>query len=79
MRYMAYEEIALPVTEQWIIFADEADISDYAMNAIQAFNKLGIINGTGVNAEGQIILMFFYLASANIDNQPTHHLSTLFA
>jgi hypothetical protein len=49
-RYMEYANMNLPVTEQYVIFADEADISDYAKNAIQVLNKLGIINGIGGNA-----------------------------
>ena len=49
MRYMDYKEIVLPVTLQWIFFTDEADISDYAMNALQTLNKLGVINGIGNN------------------------------
>ncbi len=48
-RYMDYKKIELPVTQQWIVFADEAAISDYARNAIQILNKLGIINGVGNN------------------------------
>ena len=56
MRYMNYLKIVMPVNMQWIIFADEADIADYAMDAIQTFNKLGIINGTGKNASGQTII-----------------------
>ena len=56
MQYMNYKEIILPVTMQWIFFADEADISGYAMDAIQTFNKLGIINGMGTNESGQTII-----------------------
>ena len=56
MRYMNYLKINLAVPAQWIIFADEANISDYAMDALQTFNKLGIINGTGTNTSGQIIV-----------------------
>ena len=56
MRYMGYKEIVLPVTVQYIFFADEADIADYAMDAIQAFNKLGIINGVGANADSRTIV-----------------------
>jgi hypothetical protein len=55
-RYMNFKEIVLPVTMQFIIFADETDIAPYAMNAMQTFNKLGIINGTGKNESGQIIV-----------------------
>jgi len=53
LRYMIYKEIVRPVTAQYLFFADAEDISDYAMEAIQTFNKLGIINGTGTNDEGQ--------------------------
>jgi len=55
-RYMNFLEVVIPVTVQWIIFADEADISDYAMDAIQTFNKLGVINGIGTNESGQTIV-----------------------
>lgn len=56
LRYMNFKRIILPVTSQWIIFADEAAIADYAMEAIQTLNKLGIINGTGANAQGLTIV-----------------------
>jgi len=56
MRYMIFKKINIPVTMQWIIFADEADVAGYAMDSIQTLNKLGIINGTGSNANGQIII-----------------------
>ena len=56
MRNMNYREINIPVTEQWIIFSDEADIAGYAMDAIQTFNKLGIINGIGNDGEGRAII-----------------------
>ena len=56
MRYMNFKEIVLPVSQQFIIFADAANISDYAMDAIQTFNKLGIINGTGTDEQGQTII-----------------------
>ncbi len=52
-RYMTYAEINIPVTQQYVLFADEAEISGYAKNAVQLLNKLGIINGTGSNADGQ--------------------------
>jgi hypothetical protein len=48
-RYMEYKGVNIPVTQQYIIFADEAEISDYAKNAVQTLNKLGIINGVGEN------------------------------
>ena len=56
MRYMNYRGIVLPVNAMRITFADEDAISDYAMDAIQTFNKLGVINGTGTNAQGQTIV-----------------------
>jgi hypothetical protein len=48
-RYLAFVEKPLLVTEQYIIFADAAQISDYADNAIQTLFKLGLITGTGDN------------------------------
>ena len=56
MRYMDYIGFDPALNDQDIIFADAADIADYAMDAIQAFNKLDIIRGIGTNAEGQVIV-----------------------
>jgi len=56
LRYMNYLGYSPLVNDEWIIFADEADISAYAMDAIQTFNKLGIINGTDTNANGATII-----------------------
>jgi len=56
LRYMNHMEIVLPVTQQWIIFGDEGDIADYAMDAIQTLYKLEVISGTGDNADGQAII-----------------------
>ena len=55
-RYMGFIGSELNVNDQWIEFADEADISSYAMSAIQALNKLGIINGIGTNGDGKPII-----------------------
>jgi hypothetical protein len=49
MRYMKYADVNLPVTMQYIMFADEGQISDYAKDAIQTLNKLGIMQGVGDN------------------------------
>jgi len=56
MRYLNFKEINLPVTTQYILFADESDIANYAMDAIQTLNKLGIINGIGTNSAGQTMI-----------------------
>lgn len=48
-RYMVFAKINPQVPEQLINFADEAQISDYAMDAIQTLFKLGIIQGVGEN------------------------------
>ena len=56
VRYMSVMEINLPVTQQYIFFADEEDIADYAKDAIQTLNKLGVINGMGVNDAGLAII-----------------------
>jgi len=53
---MSFKEINIAVNQQWIIFSDEADIAGYAMDAIQTFNKLGVITGTGTDAEGRVIV-----------------------
>jgi hypothetical protein len=48
-RYMNYAGIVRPVTEQYILFADEAQISGYAKEPIQTLYKLGIIRGVEDN------------------------------
>lgn len=48
-RYLEYMDLSIPVTQEYVLFADEAAISDYAKNAIQLLHKLGIINGVGNN------------------------------
>jgi hypothetical protein len=55
-RYLEYLGIDIIVTEEYVDFADEAEISDYARNAVQLLNKLGIINGKGANADGQALI-----------------------
>lgn len=55
-RYLTAMGIGLPETEEWLTFADEAEIEDYAMAALQALCKWGIINGTGVDENGQITI-----------------------
>lgn len=47
LRYMDYSKIAYSVNEDFVKFADEDEISDYAKNAVQILYKLGIINGIG--------------------------------
>ena len=44
-RYMTYAGIEPPVTQQYIVFADQEDIADYAQQAIQVLYKLGILQG----------------------------------
>lgn len=56
LRYMAHMDIVVPVTMQFIIFADAEDISDYASDAVQTMFKLGVIDGVGDNANGQAII-----------------------
>jgi|GEM_PF-4661245 len=46
-RYMRYTGADIILTAEYRMFADEADISDYAKSAVQDMNKLGIINGKG--------------------------------
>jgi uncharacterized repeat protein (TIGR02543 family) len=47
MRYIGYAEIDYFVTQEIRYFADESEISDFAKDAIQSLNKLGIIGGRG--------------------------------
>lgn len=49
MRYLVSINYEYVVTEEYRIFTDEDYISDYAKNAVQVLNKLGIINGKGDN------------------------------
>ena len=55
-RYTKHIGAELIVTDEWIEFADESDVSDYAMDAIQLLHKLGIINGVGKNEAGQTFI-----------------------
>ena len=47
MRYIGFIKYEYIVNDDYRIFADENEIADYAKNAIQTLNKLGIINGKG--------------------------------
>ena len=49
-RYMAYAGIESPITQEYIVFADQKDIADYAQQAVQALCKLGILQGVGQNS-----------------------------
>jgi len=55
-RYMGFIGSELSVTGQWIEFSDEAEISSYAMNAIQTLWKLDIIRGFITNRDGQDLI-----------------------
>ncbi|MCL1872593.1 MAG: S-layer homology domain-containing protein, partial [Clostridiales bacterium] len=49
-RYIKTTKMSVDMTNiQYVTFADETQISDYAMDAIQALYKLGIIQGVGEN------------------------------
>lgn len=48
-RYLDFIGADVTVTEEYISFADEDAISDYAKDAVQMMNKLGIITGKGDN------------------------------
>ncbi|MCL1810186.1 MAG: S-layer homology domain-containing protein [Clostridiales bacterium] len=50
MRYMNNAEINFVLTADYLFFADDSQIADYANSAIQSLNKLGIMRGTGENA-----------------------------
>ncbi|MDR1617013.1 MAG: S-layer homology domain-containing protein, partial [Syntrophomonadaceae bacterium] len=45
MRYAGYANKQFPVTRQFVTFADDAQIADYAKNAVQALYNGGIISG----------------------------------
>jgi hypothetical protein len=50
LRYADFAKKQFPTTRQFSIFADDAEIADYAKNAIQTLYNGGIINGVGDNA-----------------------------
>jgi hypothetical protein len=50
MRYADFAQKQFPTTRQFSVFEDDADIADYAKNAIQTLYNGGIINGVGGNA-----------------------------
>jgi uncharacterized repeat protein (TIGR02543 family) len=47
--YMKFLEVNPVLTQQYVRFADENDVSDYAKNAMQTLHKLGVISGIGEN------------------------------
>jgi len=49
MRYLQSIRFECAVTDEYRVFADENDISDYAKDAVQTLNKLGIVRGRGNN------------------------------
>jgi hypothetical protein len=50
MRYADVAQKQFPATRQFSVFADDADIADYAKSAVQTLYNGGIINGVGGNA-----------------------------
>ena len=56
LRYMKLLGVSLPVTQQYVMFADDADIAGYASAAVQTLNILGVIRGTGTDESGRIII-----------------------
>jgi hypothetical protein len=50
MRYADFAQKQFPSTRQFSVFSDDADIADYAKNAIQTLYNGGIINGVGGDA-----------------------------
>jgi hypothetical protein len=50
MRYADFAGKQFPVTRQFVTFADDAEIADYAKNAVQTLYNGGIINGVGGDA-----------------------------
>ncbi len=49
MRYIGMTGTEYMTTQEYIYFADEVEIADYAKGAIQTLNKLGVLNGIGEN------------------------------
>ena len=56
LRYMRHKDIDAIVPANWIIFADESEISDFGMDATQTFYKLGIISGVGKDDAGRTVI-----------------------
>jgi hypothetical protein len=50
LRYADFAKKQFPTTRQFVTFADDAEIADYARNAVQTLYNGGIINGVGNNA-----------------------------
>lgn len=46
-RYMKYKKFELPPIENAKVFADDGEIADYAREAVETLNVLGIMNGKG--------------------------------
>ncbi|MDR1327978.1 MAG: S-layer homology domain-containing protein [Oscillospiraceae bacterium] len=44
-RYIGYKGLAYVVTQEYVLFADEDEIADWAKNALQLLYKLGIMPG----------------------------------
>lgn len=44
-RYITFAKIKVPTIDEYHVFADEDQISEYAKNAIQLMNALGVIQG----------------------------------
>ena len=49
MRYIRMVGTDYMITQDYIFFADENEIDNYAKDAIQTLHKLGVLNGTGEN------------------------------
>jgi hypothetical protein len=45
--YMDYKGLSFNLTMQYVLFADEDEISGYAKNSLQTLYKLGVISGNG--------------------------------
>ena len=46
-RYCEYKSIELPVTRESGVFSDASSVSDWAVDAVQAMYKAGVLNGKG--------------------------------
>ena len=49
VRYHKSKGVILDTVTSEIIFADESEISDYAIEAIKLLNELGVMGGVGNN------------------------------
>jgi len=56
VEYLNASDIVIPVPPELTFFADDDDIADYAVEAIQALYGIGIVNGIDEDEDGLIVI-----------------------